>query len=229
VMLDRDGVVNKDLGTWVQSEKDFELLPGAAEAIAMLNKAGHKVVVVSNQSCVGRGLITADQLDSIHDKMREELAHHGAHIDKIYCSFDTPEAATERRKPGTGMITEAMRDFSVPSGADCVFIGDTLGDMQAATAAEVTQKVLVCSSGHGMTLVGDQLEKWGLHPPVCVLPPMGPFGGLTQDVLPVSIHKDLLSAVSEMMQGFKDEMDGEEAWVGDWSSDPAAYQLRSGY
>jgi D-glycero-D-manno-heptose 1,7-bisphosphate phosphatase len=71
VMLDRDGVVNKDLGTWVQSEKDFELLPGAGEAIAMLNKAGHKVVVVSNQSCVGRGLITADQVDSIHDKMRE--------------------------------------------------------------------------------------------------------------------------------------------------------------
>mmetsp|Transcript_3600 Transcript_3600/g.7488 ORF Transcript_3600/g.7488 Transcript_3600/m.7488 type:complete len:316 (-) Transcript_3600:341-1288(-) len=223
VLLDRDGVVNRDLGTWVQSEADFELLPGAGEAIAMLNRAGHHVVLASNQSCVGRGLITTDTLDSIHAKMHQELAKHGAHIDKIYVAVDSPESASERRKPGPGMILEAMEDFGV-EGADCVFVGDALTDMQAACAAKVEQRILVTCSGHGAELVTTHLQEWELHPPVHVLPPMGSFGGLVADVLPVSIHADLLSAVREMVQdGYEDEIDDSEAWVGDWSRDPSVY------
>jgi D-glycero-D-manno-heptose 1,7-bisphosphate phosphatase len=71
VLLDRDGVINEDLGTWVQSPEDFVLIPGVGMAIAALNKAGHSVAIVTNQSCVGRGLISMETLEVMHKKMIE--------------------------------------------------------------------------------------------------------------------------------------------------------------
>ncbi|KAK3268074.1 hypothetical protein CYMTET_23402, partial [Cymbomonas tetramitiformis] len=69
VLLDRDGVINHDLGTWVKRPEDLELMPGAAAAVASLNAAGHHVAVVTNQSCVGRGLISTADLEKIHNRL----------------------------------------------------------------------------------------------------------------------------------------------------------------
>lgn len=97
VLLDRDGVINVDRGTWVQDEKDFVLVEGAAEAIASLNRAGHVVAVVTNQSCVGRGLLSAADLDKIHSTMISHLAKSGAHLDQIYVATNTPEDSSSTR------------------------------------------------------------------------------------------------------------------------------------
>lgn len=213
MLLDRDGVINEDLGTWVQRPEDFQLIPGVGTAIAALNKAGHSVAIVTNQSCVGRGMISMDTLELMHKKMIEELAEYGAHIDKIYVAPDDPSAASDRRKPGPGMLLEAMDDFAVTAD-ETVMIGDSLTDMQAAVAAGVKKKILVVT-GHGMEVVGDAMEEWALMPPVFVVPSLGQFGALPPDVLPVSIHNTLNTAIKEAFTSSFDadgESDESDLW-----------------
>ena len=123
VLLDRDGVINEDRADFVKSPAELIFIPKALEAIARLNGHGHKLAVVTNQSCIGRGIINEDQLDSIHGKLRDALAKVAGRLDDIIIAPDAPWAATERRKPGPGMLIEAMRKFNMLP-AETVLIGD---------------------------------------------------------------------------------------------------------
>lgn len=147
LLLDRDGVLNENREDYVKSPDELRLLPRAADALARFNRAGWQVALCSNQSAVGRGIITAATLDRIHDRLRDELARAGARLDAIYVATDAPHQATPRRKPGPGMLIEAMERFRA-SPADCVMVGDALGDMMAARAAGDVRRVLV-RTGHG--------------------------------------------------------------------------------
>src|SRR5260370_31212588 len=101
VFLDRDGVINRKPpeGEYVTRWEDLELLPGAAEAIAALVKAGLLVIVVSNQRCVAKGLLTLRELNSIHQPMREALATARAVITEVYdCPHDT-QTPTDLQDP----------------------------------------------------------------------------------------------------------------------------------
>ncbi|MDP8078955.1 D-glycero-alpha-D-manno-heptose-1,7-bisphosphate 7-phosphatase [Phocoenobacter skyensis] len=128
IILDRDGVINKEL-KWVENPEEFEFIDGAIEAIANFKKAGYITAIATNQSHIDRGRFTVADLEAIHDKMLKELRANGGDIDKIvYCpSFDNNDP---RRKPNPGMLLELLAHFNVKP-SDAVFIGDYERDMQA--------------------------------------------------------------------------------------------------
>jgi D-glycero-D-manno-heptose 1,7-bisphosphate phosphatase len=136
VLLDRDGVLNQDRDDYVKSPAELIVLPDAPEAVARLNRAGVKVAVVTNQSAVGRGIITLADLEAIHARLIERLAAAGAALDALLFAPDAPDGASDRRKPGPGMLHEAMAQFRV-GPEETVMIGDQPTDAEAARRAGV--------------------------------------------------------------------------------------------
>ena len=134
VLLDRDGVLNRDRPDYVKTPDELVMIEGSAAAVARLNRAGHRVAAVTNQSAVGRGLIDAAMLGRIHDRLRSHLAAAGAHLDALIECTDPPWAPSERRKPEPGMLREALARFGA-AAAETPMIGDSLRDLEAAAAA----------------------------------------------------------------------------------------------
>ena len=109
-------------------QADFHLLPGAAEAVGRLNRAGVRVVVVSNQRGIALGLYSSADVDAIHSALQELLAHHGAHVDGFYfCSHDKGQCNC--RKPLPGLFEQAVAEFPEITAATSVMIGDSLSDI----------------------------------------------------------------------------------------------------
>jgi D-glycero-D-manno-heptose 1,7-bisphosphate phosphatase len=176
ILLDRDGVLNQDYpDDYVKSPAELVMLPGAGAAVAKLNARGWTVAVCTNQACVGKGIIDEAMLGRIHDLMRDELHKAGGRIDAIFFAPDPPWAATDRRKPGPGMLREAMQRFRKTPG-ETVFIGDTITDLQAATTAGV-RRILV-RSGKGAATQAK---------------------GLPAEVLPVTVAENLTEAVDRLL------------------------------
>jgi histidinol-phosphate phosphatase family protein len=134
--LDRDGVLNRKApeGQYVTRWEEMEFLPGAREAIRSLNQAGYFVVVVSNQRCVAKGLITASELEVMHARMRDEFAAAGARIDAIYYCPHNFQPPCSCRKPQPGMLLEAARTYDLDL-AESWMIGDSGHDVQAGKSA----------------------------------------------------------------------------------------------
>ncbi len=133
VFLDRDGTIARDV-PYCSRPEDFELLPGAAEGIKLLNEHGFKVVVVTNQSGIARGYFTEGMLARIHDKMQKELAKHGAHVDAIYYCPHHPDDNCDCRKPKPKMLFQAAIDLDIELGESYV-IGDGEMDVELARQA----------------------------------------------------------------------------------------------
>jgi D-glycero-D-manno-heptose 1,7-bisphosphate phosphatase len=176
VLLDRDGVLNQDIPDgYVKSPAELVMLPGVGEAVARLNARGLPVAICTNQACVGRGIIDAAMLERIHDTLRDHLARAGARIDAIFFAPDPPWAVTDRRKPGPGMLREAMSRFRV-SPEHTVFIGDNVIDLQAGMSAGVRRMLVRTGKGKAM------LAK-----------------GLPAEVLPVTVVENLTEAVDRLL------------------------------
>lgn len=155
VFLDRDGTLIDDIG-YIDSPGKVRLLPGAAEAVRAFNRAGHLVVVVSNQSGVARGLLDEGTMNDIQSQVQTLLARQNARIDAAYlCPFlDGPEATVEAyrresplRKPAPGMLFQAANEHNI----DLIhswMIGDSLRDVQAGQAAGC-RTILIHSNGAG--------------------------------------------------------------------------------
>jgi D-glycero-D-manno-heptose 1,7-bisphosphate phosphatase len=134
--LDRDGVINqKPTGDgYVTRWEDMRFLPGTAECIALLNRTGFRVIVVSNQRCVAKGLLTSQLLDSMHQRMLNWFAAAGATIDGIYyCPHEIQPPCT-CRKPSPGMLLTAARDHKLDLRASWM-IGDSEIDVEAGRNA----------------------------------------------------------------------------------------------
>jgi D-glycero-D-manno-heptose 1,7-bisphosphate phosphatase len=134
--LDRDGVLNRKApeGEYVTRWEEMEFLPGAREAVRLLNQAGYFVAVVSNQRCVAKGLITIAELESLHVLMRDEFAASGARIDAIYyCPHDF-QPPCGCRKPQPGMLLEAARTHRLDR-TESWMIGDSAHDVEAGRNA----------------------------------------------------------------------------------------------
>jgi D-glycero-D-manno-heptose 1,7-bisphosphate phosphatase len=134
VFLDRDGILNRKLpeGRFVVTCQDMELLYGAAEAVAKLNRDGRKVIVVTNQRSIALGMLSKEGLARLHNRLYEELSKHGAHIDaSYYCPHDPRQHQCRCRKPGPGLFEQAFRDFPSASVDNSLVIGDSLSDIQA--------------------------------------------------------------------------------------------------
>jgi D-glycero-D-manno-heptose 1,7-bisphosphate phosphatase len=179
VMLDRDGVLNEDRADYVKHPGELVMIPGAAEACAALNRAGVKIAVVSNQSAVGRGIVSTEMLERIHDKLRQELFAQGGRIDLLLTCTDVPGRESARRKPQPGMLREALAHFRL-AASEAAMIGDQLSDLQAGRAAGVTP--ILVRTGKGAQLLAQ---------------------GLPQDILPVSVYDSLLAAVERLLAPHK--------------------------
>jgi D-glycero-D-manno-heptose 1,7-bisphosphate phosphatase len=134
--LDRDGVINRKPleGAYVTCWEEMHLLPGVAPAIALLNRAGFLVIVVTNQRCVAKGLVTARDLDSMHWRMRDGLAANGALIDDLYyCPHETKPACS-CRKPAPGMLLAGARTHQIDLKVSWM-IGDSEIDVAAGRNA----------------------------------------------------------------------------------------------
>ncbi len=136
VFLDRDGVINRPApeGLYITSPNDFILLPGAAEAISRLNQSGFRVIVVTNQRGIARGLIAAETVEQIHARLRQVVGETGGWIDHIYTCPHDYEDACDCRKPKPGMLQRAAREHSLNLDS-CWMVGDKASDMEAGRAA----------------------------------------------------------------------------------------------
>jgi D-glycero-D-manno-heptose 1,7-bisphosphate phosphatase len=144
--LDRDGVINQKLpeGQYVTCWDEMKFLPGVIEAIASLNKAGFHVVVVSNQRCIAKGLLTTDDLDLIHERMRRRFASDGALIDGIYYCPHDEHPPCGCRKPAPGLLLKAATEHEIDLASSWM-IGDSDVDIGAGKSAGCkTVRILKC-------------------------------------------------------------------------------------
>ncbi|HRE14673.1 MAG TPA: D-glycero-beta-D-manno-heptose 1,7-bisphosphate 7-phosphatase [Usitatibacteraceae bacterium] len=131
VILDRDGVINQDSDKYIKSPAEWQPIPGSIEAIARLHQAGHRVVVATNQSGIGRGLFDMATLNAMNDKMMEMVFRQGGRIDALFFCPHTDAENCACRKPKTGMYEEIAARYHMDlKGVPCV--GDAMRDLKAA-------------------------------------------------------------------------------------------------
>jgi D-glycero-D-manno-heptose 1,7-bisphosphate phosphatase len=152
IFLDRDGVINPDPG-YINNPAALNLYPFTAQAVRNFNCLGYKVIVVTNQSGIARGLVTIDQMNAIHQKLIDDLAAQKAIIDKIYFSpyhidgYVPPYNINhEDRKPDIGMFKKACRDFALDPSTSFM-IGDRRSDMIFAHMANLTSILVLTGDG----------------------------------------------------------------------------------
>lgn len=148
VFLDRDGVINRDSPDYITGEAAFEFLPGSCEAIGRLTANGCSVVVVTNQSALGRGWLTAEGLAAIHARLAAGVREHGGRIHDILVCPHRPDEACGCRKPRPGLIAEARRRHAIDLSA-AVMVGDSVRDIECGRNAGVGTVVLV-RTGNGL-------------------------------------------------------------------------------
>jgi D-glycero-D-manno-heptose 1,7-bisphosphate phosphatase len=148
VFLDRDGTLNVKApeGEYIERPEELELLPGAAEAVAILNRAGIWTGVVTNQRGVALGRMSAADVDRVHVRLRELLAHGGAHLDAIYtCPHGNGECTC--RKPQPGLLLAAARETPGLDFGRSAIVGDSPSDVQAGRALGLRTVLLADDPG----------------------------------------------------------------------------------
>ncbi len=131
LFLDRDGVINKKLNEdYVKNYSEFEFINGVFEAIAKLSLMFKRILVVTNQQGVGKGLMELKELHDIHNKMLEEITKENGRIDNIYYCTATREEESFFRKPNVGMALRAKKDFPEINFKKSIIVGDSISDMQ---------------------------------------------------------------------------------------------------
>jgi D-glycero-D-manno-heptose 1,7-bisphosphate phosphatase len=160
VLLDRDGVINRNRSDYVKSWEEFEFLPGSLEALRMLAEQGARVVVTTNQSAVGRGLLSRGGLDLIHARMTEEIEAHGGRLAAVLCCPHSPDDGCLCRKPQPGLLLEAVDRFQLDPDL-CYVVGDSLDDLMAAHA--VGMRYVMVLTGRGLRSLMRPSD-WGCRP-----------------------------------------------------------------
>ena len=146
VILDRDGVINRDSAAFVKNVDEFQPLPGSVEAIAALHGAGYTVTVASNQSGLARGLFDRKALRAMHRRLRGLVSAAGGRIDRIVVCPHGPEDGCRCRKPAPGLYERLARHYGI-SLEGTPAIGDSLRDLEAARAAGATP--ILVRTGNG--------------------------------------------------------------------------------
>jgi D-glycero-D-manno-heptose 1,7-bisphosphate phosphatase len=134
VFLDRDGVINHDSPDYVKSWEEFSFIPGSIDAIRRLNQKGFTVIVITNQSAVGRGIISLEGLNHIHAMMTRQIRAEGAAITDIYFCPHMPDEGCACRKPRPGLILKARDTYGIDLSS-AFMVGDNVTDIQCAQNA----------------------------------------------------------------------------------------------
>lgn len=203
VFLDRDGTINEEVGYLDHLEK-LRLIPGAAEAIRLINESGMKAVVVTNQSGVARGMFDEAFVDEVHARLREMLGEQGAFLDGLYFCPHHPTEGRGRylrgcdcRKPAPGLLLRAVEQLSLDPERSTM-IGDTLKDIEAA--ARIGARGILVRTGYG----AEAADALGLAAELLPMSPgEEPPRGEDRVIRPVHIAADLLAAVRWLLKDRK--------------------------
>jgi D-glycero-D-manno-heptose 1,7-bisphosphate phosphatase len=143
VLLDRDGTINENREDYVKSWEEFRFLSGALSALRLLASTPFRVVIVSNQSAIGRNLVDRQVVDEIHKRMLDEIAEAGGRVDRVFYCPHRPDEGCDCRKPRPGLLLRASRELGLDLSRS-YFVGDSQEDVDAAYAAGCTP-ILVCT------------------------------------------------------------------------------------
>ncbi|MCY3549427.1 MAG: D-glycero-beta-D-manno-heptose 1,7-bisphosphate 7-phosphatase [Candidatus Poribacteria bacterium] len=148
VFLDRDGVINRNPANkgYVRKWTEFTFIPNARKAIRELTESGYRIIVVTNQSGIGRGLYSEEDLTDIHTRMLAEINKAGGIVSAVYYCPHHPEAGCECRKPKPGMLTRAAREHNIKL-SDAYLIGDTTTDIEAGQSVGATTFLVLTGLG----------------------------------------------------------------------------------
>ena len=130
IFLDRDGVINKNLENYVKTTEELEIFPFISKAIKTLNDMNFKVIVITNQSAINRGIITHQKVDEIHQEIQNHLKNNDAFIDAFYYCPHRPDENCSCRKPKSGLFKKAISEFSIDAQQSWM-IGDNESDIIA--------------------------------------------------------------------------------------------------
>ncbi len=158
VFLDRDGVLNEER-SYVGRLEDFILFPGVGAALGRLQAAGFLLFLVTNQSGIGRGYYTVQDMERIHAHLRAELARDGVRLARIYYAPEAPDQPSRGRKPSPAFLFDARAEFGVDLGRSYM-VGDKLIDLQCGWNAGVKRSLLV-RTGYGARTAQDQSAALG--------------------------------------------------------------------
>lgn len=148
IFLDRDGTINVEADYLHECEK-MQFIPGSVEALSILKEKGYLLIVISNQSGVGRGFFPMEDVERVNAYMNEFLRMKNAEIDAFYCCPHVEEDHCTCRKPATGLYRKAAQDFDIDM-KESYMVGDKITDILAATE-------LGC--GYGLVLSGHEIEE----------------------------------------------------------------------
>lgn len=155
VLLDRDGVINVDSDDYIKTTDEWIPIPKSLEAIALFNRHGYKVAVITNQSGIGRGFYSEATLTNMHKKMHRLVKEKKGEIESIYICPHTPEDNCLCRKPKPGLLTTFAKEKKALL-SNIFFIGDKLADIQAANAAGA--KPILVKTGKGKKTLNNHPE-----------------------------------------------------------------------
>ena len=156
VILGRDGILNEFREGHVTAPEEWVPVAGALEAVARINHAGWHVVVATNQSGIGRGMIDMSAVNAVHAGMLQQLQAQGGRIDAVFFCPHTPEDNCDCRKPKPGLLLDIGHRYGVDL-ASVPVVGDTLRDLQAAAAAGCEPHLVL--SGRASGLEGEPLQQ----------------------------------------------------------------------
>lgn len=147
LFLDRDGVLIENRDEYVLSWADVVILPGALEALAKASRSPYKIVIVTNQSAIGRGLISLSMAEEINHQLLKKIHEAGGRVDGVFMCPHRPEESCNCRKPQPGLLFQAAQALSLDLNRS-ILIGDALSDITAGQAAGIAQTILV-QTGRG--------------------------------------------------------------------------------
>jgi len=160
VFLDRDGVINRDSPDYITAWEQFVFLPGSLKAICRLTAAGLVVMVITNQSAVGRGMMNTATLEAIHQNLRQAVEAQGGRIEAVFYCPHHPNGGCACRKPKPGLILQAQRKYRLDL-ATATMIGDSARDIECGIRSGCGRTILVQSGLHDARA---QLDAQGLRP-----------------------------------------------------------------
>lgn len=156
IFLDRDGVINRNSipGDYVKTWDEFQFLPGALTAIALLTKAGFRLLVITNQACVSKGIVSWATVRDIHARMMQEVDRAGGHLEAVLCCPHIEGSGCGCRKPAPGLIRRAEAEYRVDLER-AILVGDSVRDVQTGAAVGVPTIMVLSGIGRVADLVSE--------------------------------------------------------------------------
>lgn len=142
IFLDRDGVIIENCSNYVRSWADVELFHQALAALAAVRDAPYRIVLVTNQSAVGRGIISCETATAINERLLDVIREAGGRVDAVYMCPHSPDDRCDCRKPLPGLLLRAAAELDIDLSGS-IMIGDALSDVQAGQSAGVSQSILL--------------------------------------------------------------------------------------